>query len=58
MAFNIQPGEAYTIRRKVLKLFGAAFHIYNPAGAVVGFCKQKAFKLKEDIRVYTDETCA
>ena len=57
MAFDIHPGESYVIRRKVLKLFGAAFHIFNPAGAVVGYCKQKAFKLKEDIRVYTDESC-
>ena len=58
MAFNIQPGESYTIRRKVLKIFGAAFHIYDPHGAVVGFCKQKAFKLREDLRIYTDESCS
>jgi hypothetical protein len=57
MAFDIRPGESYTIRRKVLKIFGAAFHIYDPAGKVVGYCKQKAFKLKEDIRIFTDETC-
>ncbi|MFN7020333.1 MAG: hypothetical protein ACK4WH_03270 [Phycisphaerales bacterium] len=57
MAFNIRPGEAYTIRRKVLKFFGAAFHIYDPQGGLVGFCKQKAFKLKEDLRIYTDEAC-
>ncbi len=55
--FDIKPGEAYTIRRKVLKIFGAAFHIFNPQGSVVGYCKQKAFKFKEDIRIYTDETC-
>ena len=58
MAFDIKPGESYTIRRKVIKLFGAAFHIYNPEGGLVGYCKQKAFKLREDIRVYTDETCS
>jgi uncharacterized protein YxjI len=56
-AFNMQPGESYTIRRKVLKIFGAAFHIYDPQGQVVGYCKQKAWKLKEDIRIYTDESC-
>lgn len=56
-AFNIRPGESYTIRRKVLKLLGAAFHIYNPDGQIVGYCKQKAFKLKEDIRIYTGEDC-
>jgi hypothetical protein len=57
-AFNMEPGEAYTIRRKVLKIFGAAFHVYNPAGEVIGYCKQKAFKFKEDIRIYTDESCS
>ena len=36
---------------EVLKIFGAAFHIYDPHGALVGYCKQKAFKLKEDIRM-------
>ncbi|NUQ54014.1 MAG: hypothetical protein HUU19_15160 [Phycisphaerales bacterium] len=51
------PGEKYTIRRKVFKIFGASFHIYGPEGNVVGFCKQKAFKLREDLRVYTDESC-
>ncbi len=54
MKFNIEPGEHYTIRRKVLKIFGAAFHIYDPHGNLAGYCKQKAFKLKEDIRIYTD----
>jgi len=46
----------YTIRRKVFTLFGGKFHIYNREGALVGFSKQKAFKLKEDIRVFTDES--
>ncbi len=45
----------YTIRRKVFTLFGAKFHIYDPNGKLVGFSQQKAFKLKEDIRVYSDE---
>lgn len=57
-AFNIEPGESYTIRRKILKIFGAAFHIYDPHGGLVGYCKQKAFKLREDIRIYTDESCS
>lgn len=45
----------YTVRRKVFKLFGAAFHIYDPAGGVVLYSKMKAFKLREDIRFYTGE---
>ena len=51
----LQSSE-YTIRRKVFKLFGAAFHVYDQSGALVGYSKQKAFKLKEDIRIYTDES--
>jgi uncharacterized protein YxjI len=47
--------ESYLVRRKVLKLFGAAFHIYDPHGKVAFYSKQKAFKLKEDIRLYTGE---
>ncbi len=57
-AFDMLPGESYTIRRQVFRLVGAAFHVYNPADAVIGYCKQKAFKLREDIRIYTDETCS
>jgi hypothetical protein len=45
----------YLVRRKVFKLFGAAFHIYDPGGNVAFYSNQKAFKLKEDIRVYTGE---
>ncbi len=50
------PGEKYTLRRKVFSFLGAKFHLYDSEGKVVGFCKQKAFKLKEDIRVYTDDS--
>jgi len=46
----------YTIRRKVFKIFGAAFHIYDAEENLVGYSKQKAFKLKEDIRIYRDES--
>ena len=45
----------YLVRRKVLKLFGGAFHVYDPAGQIVLFANMKAFKLKEDIRLYEGE---
>lgn len=48
--------QIYVIRRKVFKLFGAAFHVYDPNGQVVFYSKQKAFKLRDDIRLYSDET--
>lgn len=46
----------YTVRKKVLKLFGGAFHVFDPDGNVVMYSQLKAFKLKEDIRLYTDES--
>lgn len=45
----------YVVRRKVLKLFGGAFHIYGPSGELVMYSRMKAFKLKEDIRLFTGE---
>jgi uncharacterized protein YxjI len=47
--------DRYMIRKKLLKLFGGAFHIYNPAGEVVFYTRLKAFRLKEDLRVYASE---
>jgi len=46
----------YTVRRKVFSFLGQKFHIYDDTGALIGYSKQKAFKLKEDIRIYTDDT--
>lgn len=52
------PAAQYTIRRKVFTLLGAKFHVYDSTGKLIGFSKQKAFKLKEDIRIFTDESMA
>lgn len=46
----------YLFRKKVFKLFGGAFHVYDPTGSLVFYSKQKAFKLKEDFRIYADES--
>ncbi len=48
--------DVYLIRRKIFKLLGAAFHVYDEAENLVMYSKQKAFKLKEDIRLYSDES--
>lgn len=47
--------QRYVFRRKVLKLFDGAFHVYDQRGNVVFYSKQKAFKLKEDFRIYSGE---
>lgn len=48
--------ELYTIRRQVLRVFGAGFDISGPGGTPVGYCEQKAFKLREDLRIYADRS--
>ena len=46
----------YMVRRKVLKILGGAFHVYDlQQQQVYAYSKMKAFKLKEDIRLYTGE---
>ena len=49
--------DTYLIRKKFLKILGEAFHIYTDDSQteLLGYCELKAFKLKEDIRIYTDE---
>ncbi len=50
--------DSYMIRQKVMKLLGGEFHIYSDESMenIIGYSKQKALKLKEDIRVYSDES--
>jgi uncharacterized protein YxjI len=45
----------YLLKRQVFALTGK-FRIYDPSGNLVMFSEQKMFKLREDIRVYADES--
>src|ERR1700760_1076107 len=47
--------DRFLARRQVFKLFGAGFHLYAEDGRLIAYSKQKAFRLKEDIRVFADE---
>ena len=47
--------QRYLLQKQFWKMLGAAFRIYDPNGQLAFYSKQKAFKLKEDIRVFTDE---
>jgi uncharacterized protein YxjI len=51
----MDSGSKYMIRRKIFTFLGAAFHIYDASGQLIGYSRQKAFRLREDIRVYRDE---
>ncbi len=46
--------QRYYIRRKLLALVNQ-FYVENEQGQLVGYCRQKPFKLKEDVRLFTDE---
>jgi len=46
----------FEFRKQFLKLAGGAFRVFDTAGQLLLFCEQKAFKLREDLRVYSDET--
>ena len=47
--------DQFQASKKVFKLLGGAFHLRAADGKLLAYSKQKAFKLKEDIRVYADE---
>ena len=46
----------YMIREKFWKIFGNKFHIVDEQHTLYGFCEQKRFRLKEDLRLYDDES--
>ncbi len=45
----------YLLKRQVFALAGK-FRVYEPGGKLVLFSEQKMFKIREDIRVYSDES--
>ncbi|MCC7117790.1 MAG: hypothetical protein IT310_04630 [Anaerolineales bacterium] len=45
----------YLLKRQVFALAGK-FRVYDTSGRLLLFSEQKMFKLREDIRVYSDET--
>ncbi len=48
--------DRYLIRKKFFRLFGGAFHLYDDDGNVVLYAKQKRFRIREDMRLYADES--
>jgi len=46
---------SFLVRRKFLKIFGGAFHVYDPEERVVLYSKMKSFRIREDIRLYESE---
>ncbi len=51
VALSTQPVVA---KRKIFSFLGSEFRLETPSGQELFFAKQRAFKLKEDIRVFSD----
>ena len=51
---NAVASYNYLVRRRLWSLVGTKFDIFDAQGRQIGFSKQKAFKLKEDVRVFKD----
>ncbi len=47
--------RSYLLQRQVFALTGK-FRFFDPSGQLVMFSEQKMFRLREDIRVYSDES--
>lgn len=46
----------YMLRRKVFAFWHGAFHLYDVNGNVAAYMQHKAMRLREDLRVYRDES--
>jgi hypothetical protein len=60
MATPAMPGmgfdhDRFLVTRKLFVLLGKEFRFFDPNGRLIAYSKQKAFKLKEDIRIFADE---
>ena len=47
--------DRYLLKRQIFALTGK-FRYFDPSGKLVMYVEQKMFKLREDIRVYSDES--
>lgn len=45
----------YKVCKQIFKLFGGTFRIFDSTGNLAFYTEMKAFKLKEDLTVYTSE---
>lgn len=48
--------NTYIIRRKFWNFLHRGFHIYDAQSQLIGYCRKKAFKLREDLQVYTNDS--
>jgi len=47
--------DQFVLKKQIVSLTGI-LRIFNPGGQLVLYCQQKIFRIKEDIRVYSDDS--
>lgn len=47
--------KKYVLNRKIMQFIGAVFEIKDESDNLVAYVKQQAFKLREEIKVYSDK---
>lgn len=55
-AVNIYGHFRYVLKRQLFSFPAAKLRVYDPAGNLVLYVQQAGFKLREDIRIYSDES--
>jgi len=53
--YSVFKFQQYFLKRQIIALTGI-IRVYNHEGCLVLYCQQKALRLKEDIRVFGDES--
>lgn len=48
--------QQYMLRRKIFTFWHGAFHLYDANGNVAAYMQQRALRLREDLRVYSDDS--
>lgn len=48
----------YLLRRRLFNFLHTGFHLYDPNGNLVLYMRQRGFRLKEDLRIFTGEDMA
>lgn len=47
-------GDQYLVRKNIFCFFGKKFQVFDQQGQQILFAKMKAFKLREDVRLFAD----
>ncbi len=53
---NFQDIEQFAVKTKLISFIHDYFRVFDAQGNLIAFAKKKGFKLKEDMRIFSDES--